>query len=64
MKTELKSCPFCGGKAKTGRYYPFDGYQGESAVYKIYCENCKAKIESNSVDSVWELWNRRAEEKK
>ena len=56
---ELKPCPFCGGKAKTGHYYPCDGYQGESAVYKIECKNCHAKIESDSIDSVWDLWNTR-----
>ena len=32
---ELKPCPFCGYKADTMFYKPYDGYQGEPTVVRI-----------------------------
>lgn len=56
--TELKSCPFCGGKA---RLFVGDGV-------RVICSKCYAgtmiqrdsvERESNSVETVVEAWNRR-----
>lgn len=57
---ELKSCPFCGGKA---RLLVNDGV-------RVICSKCYAgtmiqrdsvERESNSVEMVVEAWNRRVE---
>lgn len=51
--TELKPCPFCGGKAALwGR---FDGYE-------VYCINCLAKVEQDGRAEAIEAWNRRADD--
>jgi Lar family restriction alleviation protein len=62
MTTKLKPCPFCGGEAITKKYYPYDGYQGESAVYRVYCKNCKANIEGHYLEGMIEHWNGRVNE--
>ncbi len=50
---ELKSCPFCGGKAEI---IPLIGI---NAKY-IKCENCRISTEVSSEDkTLIELWNRR-----
>lgn len=53
--SELRPCPFCGGKAKKmDMGYP----------HCIYCTDCGAKVHggtSDEADSV-EAWNRRAKE--
>ena len=43
MKTpELKSCPFCGGKAEAVRkYLKVNGYEGYA--YRVRCSECYAK---------------------
>ena len=56
---ELKPCPFCGGKANSMHYRPFDGYQGEPSVCRIWCLNCRAQIERESFIKAMEDWNRR-----
>lgn len=57
---ELKSCPFCGGKA---RLYANSGV-------RVICTKCYAstrslkdelEFNSNAVETVIEAWNRRAE---
>ena len=57
---ELKPCPFCGGKA---RLFVGDGV-------RVICSKCYAgtriqrdsvERESNSVETVVEAWNRRAD---
>lgn len=62
MTTKLKPCPFCGGEATTKKYYPYDGYQGESAVYRVYCQNCTANIVGHCLEGLIEHWNRRVED--
>lgn len=56
---ELKSCPFCGGKA---RLFVGDGV-------RVICSKCyvgtmiltdNMEYESNAVETVVEAWNRRA----
>ena len=58
--TSLKSCPFCGGKA---RLFAGDGV-------RVICSKCYAttmiltdnmEYESNAVETVIEKWNRRAD---
>ena len=57
---ELKLCPFCGNKADTMFYKPYDGYQGEPTVVRIWCLNCKAQIERDSFIKAMADWNRRS----
>lgn len=54
--TELKPCPFCGGKVEIN-YNPY------SKVYFIACGNCDCDIcvsvVSNTEEKAVKLWNRR-----
>ena len=59
MEYKLKSCPFCGGKARLFDYDPFDGYQGDLRKYKVKCTMCEANIERHTLDGVMKVWNRR-----
>lgn len=56
---QLKPCPFCGYKADTMFYKPYDGYQGEPTVARIWCLNCKAQIERDTFIKAMVDWNRR-----
>lgn len=50
-QTELKPCPFCGGKAEL-----FEGYR----LSHVYCINCNAQTDSlKSTKRAVELWNSR-----
>ena len=53
MMTELKPCPFCGGKAK------LRGYQID---FRVMCPECggRAKLCSTAEETI-ESWNRRAD---
>lgn len=60
---ELKSCPFCGGKA---RLIASNGV-------RVICSKCNASskvlvdnlvLETNAVEQVIEAWNRRTEVRK
>lgn len=42
---ELKPCPFCGGKAEIYSYDPYDGYQGNCAIWRVRCYRCGAFIQ-------------------
>lgn len=53
--TELKQCPFCGGKAdfeESNTYYD-KGF--------VYCTECGAASQWGPVNEVVSLWNARAE---
>ena len=53
---ELKSCPFCGGKAGI-----FTGYSGCEKVYRVECTRCRGRSRENELKStVIRAWNRRA----
>ena len=52
---ELKPCPFCGCEA--------DDYCG-FAYSEVYCINCNAQIQRDSIEEAIEAWNRRAEDGK
>lgn len=60
---KLKPCPFCGYKADTMFYKPFDGYQGEPTVCRIWCLNCRAQIERDTFLKAMVGWNMRADTK-
>jgi Lar family restriction alleviation protein len=64
LMDELKRCPFCGYKADAMFYSPFDGYQGEPYVCRIWCLNCKAQIERDTFMKAMVDWNRRADDGK
>lgn len=55
---ELKPCPFCGGKANVYSYDPYDGYQGNCAVWRVMCCKCKALIQRGTKEEAVAAWNR------
>jgi Lar family restriction alleviation protein len=59
MATELKPCPFCGGKPFVSARLP---YFGETLTVAVVCEDCNAasKHKVNEEDAI-EAWNRRVE---
>ena len=62
---EIKKCPFCGGEAKIEEFYEFDGYQGESASYLVYCSGCDCILtthKNSTKKEIIELWNRRVDD--
>ena len=60
-ETELKPCPFCGGKPIHFSYDPFDGYQGNCTKYAVSCLKCSARINAITEEKAKECWNRRAD---
>lgn len=60
---ELKPCPFCGWGASIEKFYPYDGYRGESPMYKIRCRGCGVVMQNYSEGEVVESWNERVEAK-
>ena len=57
--TELKPCPFCGGKAFVSAKLP---YFGERFTLAVVCEKCNASSKhKNFEDEAIEAWNRRYE---
>jgi Lar family restriction alleviation protein len=60
MATELKPCPFCGGRAETDYGYYDYNWHG------VHCVDCGAYVctaEDGSQEAI-EAWNRRAEDAK
>ena len=61
MMYELKSCPFCGGKAFFDKLYSREGED----EYCIACEDCDCVFTAAwcnpSEGDLAELWNRRCE---
>ena len=60
-ETELKPCPFCGGKAEIYKYDPYDGYQGDCSLYRVHCTKCDASFERIRKEQAEDAWNRRAD---
>ena len=61
-RTELKPCPFCGGKPFVSARLP---YFGEELTVAVVCEDCNAssKHKVKEEDAI-EAWNRRVEDGK
>ena len=65
-RTELKSCPFCGGEAEYlyvgGIRHPWSGVQANALAITVNCIRCGATIPSGmSQERVTDAWNRRAD---
>lgn len=56
--TELKRCPFCGGKAKLYRDRPI-GVSPCMVKPHVECTECTASMYASSAIQVVEAWNRR-----
>lgn len=54
--TDLKTCPFCGGKAKLEEYTLI----GNDYRYFIFCTECanRTQIQYNKMDTI-ACWNKR-----
>lgn len=61
--TELKCCPFCGGKAKLYRDRPI-GVSPCMIKPHVECTECTASMYASSAVQVVETWNRRATNEK
>ena len=59
MTVELKSCPFCGGKAEIQRHK----FTGCPDSYGVKCERCKTQGYQfwESEDEAAAVWNRRVD---
>ena len=58
METELKPCPFCGGKPFISARLP---YFGETPTVAVVCEKCNAASKHYvKEEKAIEAWNRRA----
>lgn len=68
MSTELKPCPFCGGKPRIDTEYDMDGFGN---FHKVKCSNCFASSKAHFASSgnecpkyyqeVREEWQKRTE---
>ena len=56
--TELKPCPFCGGKA---RIMLEDEHLPDECFHNIYCTSCGAQFWVKSKTEAITVWNRRIE---
>lgn len=54
MRTDLKPCPFCGGKAITSiwsdRLIDEEGHTSAYTFFEIVCKECGAKVQEGMVD--------------
>ena len=53
--SELKPCPFCGGKARLDI---------DLEWYYVYCTKCQAQVEGDWRAEAIKMWNRRVEDGK
>lgn len=62
--TELKPCPFCGGKPKLNkRWYCTDENGADVHLYGVFCTGCYVMfLENNTEEDAIRLWNRRVSE--
>lgn len=62
-ETELKPCPFCGGKARMQFDYEGELFNGKwDFAYYAHCTKCHATTSvRNRLEAASELWNTRAE---
>ena len=59
--TDLRECPFCGGKAEIDEVYT--GNAWPSYVQKVSCQECGASPDStDNMDADIDAWNTRPEE--
>lgn len=54
---ELEPCPFCGGTNVIFATVP----SWPKPYYELICLDCNAVLKARDKESVWALWNRRAE---
>ena len=58
--SELKPCPFCGGKAFAINNIPT---YGEEVMFYASCESCRVRTPLKwTIEKAIEVWNRRAED--
>ena len=55
-------CPFCGGEAEVYSDDPYDGYQGNCAIWRVRCYRCGAVIQELTKERAIEAWNRRVDD--
>jgi len=61
--SELKSCPFCGGKAKERSDFTYARLTG-AVLHFIVCERCGNRSQPGlSWDETIKKWNRRVDNK-
>ena len=58
--TDLKLCPFCGGKA----FVYYSGSPGNGDFSEVICEKCSCRTDKIRGDKAIEVWNRRVENEK
>ena len=64
--TELKPCPFCGGRAHnslhmTDAWRRKDGWHDTKALFYIMCDDCGCRVEyCERMEDAEAAWNRRA----
>jgi Lar family restriction alleviation protein len=56
---ELKLCPFCGGEAQLESEACGDSVASAYAVFRVFCYDCRAKIEGREAYNVVRDWNAR-----
>lgn len=57
----FKPCPFCGNPIINIIHYdPYDGYQGNCDLVRVFCQTCGGRVEGVDVDAAIAKWNRRS----
>ena len=60
--TELKPCPFCGGKAEVFSDVTFKAETGEKIAeikFFAWCTDCPALVSGDTENEAIDAWNRR-----